>query len=32
MDGDFAPRPAGPDEAAEILDDVWSSSTGPFRG
>jgi poly-gamma-glutamate synthesis protein (capsule biosynthesis protein) len=30
MDASFAPRPAGPDEAADILGDVWSSSTGPF--
>ena len=32
MDGSFAPRPASPDEGAEVLSDVWSSSTGPFRG
>ena len=30
MDASFAPRPAGPTEAAEILGDVWSTSTGPF--
>jgi hypothetical protein len=30
MDRTFAPRPAGPDESAEILGDVWSTSTGPF--
>jgi hypothetical protein len=31
MDGSFAPRLAAPDEAADILGDVWSTSTGPFR-
>ena len=32
MDATFAPRLAGPAEAADILGDVWSTSTGPFRG
>ena len=32
MDASFAPRLAGPEEAADILGDVWSTSTGPFRG
>ena len=27
----FAPAPAVPEEAADILADVWSTSTGPFR-
>jgi poly-gamma-glutamate capsule biosynthesis protein CapA/YwtB (metallophosphatase superfamily) len=31
MDREFAPRPAGGTEAADILADVWRSSTGPFR-
>jgi poly-gamma-glutamate synthesis protein (capsule biosynthesis protein) len=31
MDGDFAPRRVHGPEAAAILDDVWSNSTGPFR-
>ena len=30
IDAAFAPRPASPDEAREILADVWSTSTGPF--
>ena len=30
MDETFAPRLAGPEEAADILGDVWSTSTGPF--
>jgi poly-gamma-glutamate synthesis protein (capsule biosynthesis protein) len=30
MDASFAPRPAGREEGAEILRDVWSTSTGPF--
>ena len=30
MDASFAPRPAGRTEAADILGDVWSTSTGPF--
>jgi 2',3'-cyclic-nucleotide 2'-phosphodiesterase (5'-nucleotidase family) len=30
MDASFAPRPAGREEAADILGDVWSTSTGPF--
>ena len=31
MDATFAPRPASPAEARQILADVWSTSTGPFR-
>jgi poly-gamma-glutamate synthesis protein (capsule biosynthesis protein) len=31
MDPTFAPRPAAPAEARRILEDVWSTSTGPFR-
>lgn len=31
MDASFAPRPASPGEARQILSDVWSTSTGPFR-
>jgi poly-gamma-glutamate synthesis protein (capsule biosynthesis protein) len=30
MDASFAPRPAAPAEARDILGDVWSTSTGPF--
>ena len=30
MDASFAPRLAAPAEAADILGDVWSTSTGPF--
>ena len=30
MDASFAPRPASVEEGAEILRDVWSTSTGPF--
>ncbi len=30
MDPSFAPRPAAPAEAADILGDVWSTSSGPF--
>ena len=31
MDGSFAPRTADGPEGAEILADVWGSSTGPFK-
>ena len=31
MDAVVRPRLAGPAEAAEILDDVWSASTGPVQ-
>ena len=31
MDSSFAPRLAAPEEGADILSDVWSTSTGPFR-
>ncbi len=31
MDAGFAPRPAGGDEGAGILRDVWANSGGPFR-
>ncbi|WP_322937196.1 CapA family protein [Nocardioides bizhenqiangii] len=30
--GPYAPRPVSGRRAADILDDVWSASTGPFRG
>ena len=30
MDASFAPRPAAPAEARDVLGDVWSTSTGPF--
>ena len=29
--GPFVPRPVTGERAADILDDVWSASTGPFR-
>ena len=30
--GSFAPRVVGGAEAADILGDVWGSSTGPYAG
>ena len=30
MDASFAPRLSAPEESADILGDVWSTSTGPF--